>query len=261
MIHGPQPDGEEALGGEEFQNFPSAIEVQLLGQDEGGGDRPTANLCTPKTHVAMDGELHTPHCTNSTSDTYPGDQWVTVTAVVRGNEEVRHYVEGTQVMSYAEPQLTDGTPLTEGTVSLQAEGAPIDFRTVELLEIDPDAPIGEGFVPPTPPAVSVRWPLPDEVKIASTETATVSAEVTNEDDDPITDGVVSLEPSSPEIGVSTGENTTFDSLAPGDSRTATWEVTFPGDIQKGEYTFRAVVVSKNDGTVTETTGTLAVTVI
>jgi hypothetical protein len=258
MVHGPEP--ENALGDEEFSGFPDSIEVQLLGQDPGGGDRTTANLCTPGTQVVMDGDLTTQHCISSSSDTYRGDQWVTVTAVVRGNEEIRHYVEGEEVLSYTEPQRNDGTLLSEGTVSLQSEGSPIDFRTVELLEIDPDVPVGEGFVPPTPPAMSVSWPFSGEIRITSTQTATVTAEVTNEDDDPFTDGVITLDPQDSEIGVSAGENATFDSLAPGDSQAATWEVTFPGDIPGGDYALRAVVVYERDGTVSETTRTLSIVV-
>jgi hypothetical protein len=257
MIHGPTP--EEALGGE-FPRFPSSIEMQLLGQDEGGGERTTANLCTPGAHVVMDGGLTTQHCIDSSSDTYRGDQWVTATAVVRGSEEIRHYVGGQEVLSYSEPQLNDGTILSEGTVSLQAEGSPIDFRRVELREIDPDAPLGEGFVPPTPPSVSVSWPFPSEIRVASESTGTVSAEITNEDDAPITDGEVSLEPSSSEIAVSSESNTTFDSLAPGASRTATWSVTLPGDLSSGDYAFRAVLSYTRDGAVSETTGTLSFTV-
>lgn len=38
------------------QDFPVSIEVQLLG-GLGEGERTTANLCTPGTHVVMDGEL------------------------------------------------------------------------------------------------------------------------------------------------------------------------------------------------------------
>jgi len=258
MVHGPEP--ENALGDEEYAGFPDSIEVQLLGQDPGGGERTTANLCTPGTQVVMDGSLTTQHCINSSSDTYRGDQWVTVTAVVRGNEEIRHYVEGEEVLSYTEPQLNDGTLLSEGTVSLQSEGSPIDFRTVELLEIDPDAPIGEGYVPPTPPSVSMSWPFPDEIRITSESTITVTAEITNEDDAPITDGELSLEPSSSDISVTALSGTTFGSLEPGATHTAEWDVTLPGDIASGEYTLQAVLTYTSGDTVSEADGTFSFTV-
>ena len=130
------------------QDFPISLEVQLLG-GLGAGPRPTANLCTPGTHVMMDGELHTTHCTNSTSRTYDGDQWVRVEVVVHGNDEIRHIVDATTVLQYSKPQIgggavsnfdpaikVDGTPLTAGYIALQAETAPIDFRKVELLNLE-----------------------------------------------------------------------------------------------------------------------------
>jgi hypothetical protein len=58
-------------------------------------------------------------------------------------------VEGETVLEYTKPQLgganvspvdpaikVDGTPLTGGYISLQAETAPIDFRKVELLNLE-----------------------------------------------------------------------------------------------------------------------------
>ena len=78
MIHGQSA---ESMGKD--QSFPVSIEVQLLG-GTGSGNRTTGNLCTPGTNVVMNGRLHTQHCTNSTSKTYHGDQWVTVEVEVRG---------------------------------------------------------------------------------------------------------------------------------------------------------------------------------
>src|SRR5574338_1434121 len=57
------------------QDFPISIEVQLLGGG-GSGVRTTANLCTPGTNVMYNGRLWTQHCTNSSSKTFHGDQWV-----------------------------------------------------------------------------------------------------------------------------------------------------------------------------------------
>jgi len=139
MLHGQTPE-EMGLG----DDYPDSIEFQLMGQS----GRATANLCTPGTHVVMNGQdPYTQHCTDSSSDTYPADDWVTVTAVVRGSQQIRHYVEGTQVMSYTEPQLEDGTLLDSGTISVQAESHPTHFRTIELMEIDPETPLGEGYPP------------------------------------------------------------------------------------------------------------------
>ena len=129
------------------QDFPISLEVQLLG-GLGKGKRTTANLCTPGTHVVMDGKLHTPHCTNSSSQTYEGDQWVRVEALVLGDSVVKHIVNGDTVMTYSKPQMGGGSAnnlkpgvmqegklLSEGYIALQAETAPIDFRKVEVLNL------------------------------------------------------------------------------------------------------------------------------
>ena len=84
MLHLPEP--ETML---KDQDFPISIEVQLLGGLGDGKPRTTANLCTPGTNVVMDGKLRTAHCTNSTSKTYDGDQWVRVEVVVHGDELVQ----------------------------------------------------------------------------------------------------------------------------------------------------------------------------
>lgn len=142
MLHGQDP---ETMAKD--QEFPVSIEVQLLGGNS-EDPRSTANLCTPGTNVVMDGELFTPHCISSDSETYHGDQWVTVEVEVRGSEVVKHYVNGEQVMDYTEPQYDeqDGTaqPLIEGdnllidsgTISIQAESHPTQFRKIEVLPLD-----------------------------------------------------------------------------------------------------------------------------
>jgi hypothetical protein len=122
--------------------------VQLLG-GLGTGPRTTGNLCTPGTHVVYQGNLHTAHCTNSSSQTYDGDQWVRVEVFVHGDELLRHIINGQTVLEYSKPQIgggaanptdpavkVDGTPLTGGYISIQAETAPIDYRKVELLNLE-----------------------------------------------------------------------------------------------------------------------------
>ena len=58
------------------QEFPVSIESQFLGGN-GIDDRTTLNVCTPGTNMVMNNKLITQHCTNSTSNTFHGDQWVT----------------------------------------------------------------------------------------------------------------------------------------------------------------------------------------
>ncbi len=131
------------------QDFPISIEVQLLGGLGDGRPRTTLNLCTPGTNVVMNGKLHTAHCTNSTSKTYDGDQWVRVEVEVRGDESVKHIIDGVTVLEYTKPQMgggavapvdpavkIDGTPLTGGYISIQAETAPADFRKIEVLNLE-----------------------------------------------------------------------------------------------------------------------------
>ncbi|MEA1896767.1 MAG: DUF1080 domain-containing protein [Bacteroidota bacterium] len=127
------------------QDFPVSIEAQFLG-GLGEGERPTANLCTPGTHVVINDELVTRHCISSSSKTYHGEEWINVDFIVMGDEIIYHLVNGDTVLRYSKPQigggnkpenypLADGTPLTEGFIALQAESHPFDFRLVELLDL------------------------------------------------------------------------------------------------------------------------------
>lgn len=141
MIHG-QP----AVSMRKDQDFPVSIEVQFLGGD-GVHPRSTANVCTPGTHIVMGGKLITQHCTDSTSKTYHGDEWVMVEAEVHGSGVIKHKVNGETVLTYEKPQLDKGDPdarplikdgntlLEGGTISLQAESHPIEFRRVEILPL------------------------------------------------------------------------------------------------------------------------------
>ncbi len=143
MLHGQAPDSMTLE-----QEFPVSIEAQMLG-GPGQGERPTANLCTPGTHVVMQDELVRRHCTNSSSETYHGDGWVQLEIEVHGDESIRHYVEGELVLEYSAPQLDENDPdaqrllasgaaraLTSGYLSLQAESHPIEFRRVEIRELE-----------------------------------------------------------------------------------------------------------------------------
>jgi hypothetical protein len=143
MIHGQSPESMRM-----DQDFPVSIEVQFLGGN-GRNKRPTANVCSPGTNIVMGGKLITQHCNNSTSKTYHGDEWVTVEVEVHGNGVIKHIVDGQTVLEYEKAQLdpsdADGRRLIEekkgekmivgGTISLQSESHPIEFRKVELLPL------------------------------------------------------------------------------------------------------------------------------
>ncbi len=138
MVHSQPP---ASMGKD--QDFPVSIEVQFLGGD-GRQTRPTGNLCTPGTHVVMNGKLHTPHCTNSRSKTFHGDQWVTAEVEAHGNNRILHRINGETVLEYERPQLDPGDSdakkliqdgnlmLHGGYIALQSESHPIEFRKVEI---------------------------------------------------------------------------------------------------------------------------------
>ncbi len=142
MVH-----GQSAQSMLKDQDFPISIEVQLLG-GLGSGQRTTANLCTPGTHVTIADTLLTTHCIPSNSKTYNGDQWVNVKVLVLGDSRITHIVEGDTVLQYFKPQIggevvngfdpavkVDGKMLTEGYISLQSESHPVEFRNVKLLNL------------------------------------------------------------------------------------------------------------------------------
>jgi hypothetical protein len=144
MVHG-QPA--ESMGLD--QDFPISIEVQLLGGNNDGKARSTCNLCTPGTNVYFEGKFDTRHCINSTSKTYDGDQWVTAEVEVFGDSLIRHFVNGEQVLEYTKPSIgggvvsgfdpafkIDGSPLGGGTISLQSESHPVQFKSVSLLNLE-----------------------------------------------------------------------------------------------------------------------------
>jgi len=135
------------------QEFPVSLECQLLGGLD-KGERTTANLCTPGTYVEMNDKVNMQHCLNSTSKTYNGDQWVTVEMIVLGDSLIQHLIDGQVVLEYRHPKIGEtgedikryldenfqkkmGSPLKEGYIALQAESAPVQFRKVALLNLEP----------------------------------------------------------------------------------------------------------------------------
>ncbi|MCB9383647.1 MAG: DUF1080 domain-containing protein [Bryobacterales bacterium] len=143
MIHG-QPASTMGVD----QDFPVSIEVQLLG-GLSEGPRTTLNLCTPGTNVVMDGKLITKHCVTADTPTFDGEQWVTAEVLALGSASVRHILDGKVVIEYELPQIgggnvdnydpkvmQDGKLLERGSISLQSESHPVQFRKVELLDLE-----------------------------------------------------------------------------------------------------------------------------
>lgn len=144
MVHGQSPESMSV-----DQDFPASIEVQLLG-GPGQGKRTTANICTPYTHIVMKDKLVKNHCINSSSETYHGDQWVTVELEVRGSQVIRNIVNGDIVFELNQPQWDPSSPIGKklieaqdgkkiiegGSISLQSESHPVEFRKIELMPLD-----------------------------------------------------------------------------------------------------------------------------
>lgn len=143
MIHGQTPESME-----KDQDFPTSIEVQLLGSDS-LVQRTNLNVCTPGTNIVMNNQLILDHCINSSSKNFYGEEWVTAEVEVRGNDVISHIVNGDTVLQYNQPQLDERDAtyaklialnggdkmLSKGTISLQSEGHPIDFRKVEIMPL------------------------------------------------------------------------------------------------------------------------------
>lgn len=133
------------------QDFPISLEAQFLGGN-GQDERPTSNLCTPGTHVEMNGVLVTKHCIDSTAPTFHGEEWVTLDFLVLGDSLIAHLYDGDTVLMYSRPVIgggvvdgyndsakQDGQPLTSGYIALQSESHPIQFRQVLLKKLPVDS--------------------------------------------------------------------------------------------------------------------------
>ena len=142
MFHAQSP---ESMG--VSQDFPISLEAQFLGGN-GVDERPTANLCTPGTHVRIDGELIERHCTTAEAPTVHGDGWVTFDLFVVGDSLVAHVMGADTVLVYTDPVVgggsvdgfdvaakVDGRALTSGYIALQSESHPIQFRQMLLKQL------------------------------------------------------------------------------------------------------------------------------
>ena len=131
------------------QDFPISLEFQFLGGASNGAARPTGNVCSPGTRIVYGGAPDATHCITSRAPTLDGDQWVVAEALVLGDERIAHYINGEPVIEYGEtsygggavsghrPEMKpDGQPLEAGYIALQSESHPIQFRRVELLNLE-----------------------------------------------------------------------------------------------------------------------------
>ncbi len=144
MFHSQAPDTMPA-----GQDFPISLEFQFLGGRGDGSVRPTAAMCSPGTEVHIDGVQAAEHCVPGDAPTVDGDGWVTVELLVEGSDRAVHFVDGEAVIEYTnlafgggvvnghDPAMKpDGEPLTGGYIALQSESHPIQFRRIELLNLE-----------------------------------------------------------------------------------------------------------------------------
>ena len=95
----------------------------------------------------MNDKIITDHCINSTSETYLGDQWVKAEVEVHGSGPIIHRINGKEVIRYdevqydptdveAKPLIKNGKVLlSEGSISLQSESHPCEFRNIQIRKI------------------------------------------------------------------------------------------------------------------------------
>lgn len=131
MFHSQPPDSVTF-----DQEFPNSIEFQLLGVEDDSTERSNGNVCTPGTHVVVNGELITDHCISSNGPTNIGNEWVTAELIAYGDSLIQHIVNGELVLEYTQPQLDDGTPITGGYIALQSESHPTEFRSIRVLNLE-----------------------------------------------------------------------------------------------------------------------------
>ncbi len=146
MIYGQDP-ATMAVG----DSFPVSVEAQLLGPAP-GQERFNGNMCSPGTNVVIDGQLVTTHCINSKTPSLPNGEWIQFEVEVAADGTVTQKINGAPTIVYSAVQLdpegrmANSKPLVAaaggsvkldgGTISLQSEGNPIEFRKIEILELN-----------------------------------------------------------------------------------------------------------------------------
>ena len=129
MLHGESP---QQMGID--QPHPTSLEFQFLAQDD-TGERVTGSICSPGTYLDLNGQTIKKHVTKSQKLARPLGEWVTAEVIIH-NGTVQHIINGEIVIEYNNLRRDDGTPLTHGYISLQAESHPCQFRNIQLKILD-----------------------------------------------------------------------------------------------------------------------------
>ncbi|MEN9359305.1 MAG: hypothetical protein RL095_840 [Verrucomicrobiota bacterium] len=137
------------------QPFPVSIESQLLGTEKAGQNRPTLAVCTPGTNCVHKGKFTTAHGIQpDIGMSFPENEWVTIELEVNGSKSVKHFIDGKQVHEVNDIQLdpkygcgdgaheyidaqikAKGKLIESGSISIQGESAPIEFRKIEIMPL------------------------------------------------------------------------------------------------------------------------------
>ena len=143
MLHAQSPESMELN-----QGFPVSLEAQFLGGIEEGVERPTGNLCTPGMHVKIKDTLATQHCISANAPTFYDEKWVNAEVLVIRDSLITHTINGKEVIRYSQPvyggeympetefwKAKEGLAVKKGYIALQSESHPIEFRNIEILEL------------------------------------------------------------------------------------------------------------------------------
>jgi hypothetical protein len=131
------------------QDWPISVEFQFLASLGDGKERPTGNMCSPGTEIVYQGKLYNGHCLTATGPTLPTQQWVQAELLVLGDSLISHRINGQKVLQYTKPHIgggvangydkavkIDGKALTSGYIALQSEGSEVDFKNIQLLNLE-----------------------------------------------------------------------------------------------------------------------------
>lgn len=131
------------------QDFPASVEFQLRGRVD-ATPRPTGSVCTPGTTIEYAGKRDLRHCIDAAGPTIADGQWVEAQLDVLPSGDIVHKINGKDVIRYRAIELdpADATArpliagnggsltLSGGTISLQSEGHPVEFRDIEIQRIE-----------------------------------------------------------------------------------------------------------------------------
>jgi len=129
------------------QQFPVSVEFDLVG-GRFIGSNPTGDVCHYGTLVSVGGVRLKQLCSKVSDVTIRDDQWVTALVEVEGEKHVRQVINGGLIVEYTDLALDEGNTdaqrllaagasrsLGSGYISIQSNGYPIEFKSIEVLPV------------------------------------------------------------------------------------------------------------------------------